>query len=283
MSKKFKDLWNYFDCIRCINLVSRPDRYSNSKKIFDKYYIPVEYYKTEKHKKGGEYGCFKSHINVIREAYYNGDKNILVFEDDIISTEYLTPKYLETAIDFMENEKWDIFYLGALPNINFYRSKRTRYKGIYKLKGICTHAYVLNRKAMKRLIGLKYNGTPIDYYYIRNFDRCFAIYPTMFNQGLSESDLRDNWWYKYTDKNRVTKFYRCIEWYAYYINYPIVLFVPILVLIAAWFICGMYNRYHWICLISLIFAFLIFAIIAWKDSKIRKKHHRRYQRSCKNA
>jgi GR25 family glycosyltransferase involved in LPS biosynthesis len=229
----FNNIWDYFEGhIRCINLITRKDRYEESKKVFDKYKIPVRYFYAKKHPKGGVYGCFDSHIRVIREAYYSGAKRVLIFEDDITPTDYLNVENLKKAIKFMKTKKdWDLFYLGALPEIRRHYSRQTKYPGIYRLHGVCTHAYIVNRSAMKKLINLKFDGTAIDYYYINNFNKCYALYPTLFLQGLSKSDIGSNWWAYYGTKDRVATFYRCIEWYAYHINYPLTVVIPIVLII----------------------------------------------------
>jgi len=263
---KFKSLWNFFNGhIRCINLTSREDRYRDSKKVFTKHNIPVNYYRTTKHPRGGEWGCFESHINIITQAYNEGAERVLIFEDDVTATEHLNPTNLAKAIKFMEREKWDIFYLGALPNIKMKTAHRTKYPDIYKLRGICTHAYIVNRPAMKRLIGLEYNGVPIDYYYIHNFNRCYAFYPTMFLQGLSSSDIQDggNWWSSYASPSTVSTFYRCVEWYAYYVNYPLYMLIPLIGLVVAWYLTGMDERYSPICLAALILAIFLFGVGTW--------------------
>lgn len=271
---KFKNLWEFFDGqIYCINLKTRDDRYESSRKVFNQYDIPVKYFRVDKHPKGGAYGCFDSHIKVIRKAYYEGANRVLIFEDDISPTDYLTPKRLETAINFMENEDWDLFYLGALPNIRSYKSYSTSYPGIYRLRGICTHAYIINRKTMKKLINLKYNGTAIDYYYIHNFNKSYAVYPTLFFQGLSESDIGYNWWAKYGTKERVSTFYRCMEGYAYYIQYPLILFVPLILLVLAWFCTGMYKNYSPLVLVGIIVILILIVLCMWRDNPVHDKNN----------
>ena len=270
-NNNFKNLWDFFDGqIYCINLNTRDDRYKSSKKIFEKYDVPVQYFRVNKHPKGGTYGCFDSHIKIIRKAYYEGAERVLIFEDDITPTDYLTPNHLEKAINFMENEDWDLFYLGALPNIRSYKSYSTNYSGIYRLRGICTHAYIVNRKTMKQLINLKYEGTAIDYYYINNFDKSYALYPTLFFQGLSESDIGYNWWAHYGTKERVSTFYRCMESYAYYIQYPIVLFVPVILLLLGWFGMGMYKYYSPSLLLGILLMILLIVILLWRDNPVHK-------------
>ena len=268
---KFKELWNFFEGqIYCINLKTREDRYKSSKRIFDKYDIPVQYFQVDKHPKGGAYGCFDSHIKIIRKAYSEGANQVLIFEDDITPTQYLTPNHLKRAIRFMKSENWNLFYLGALPNIRTYKTYSTTHSDIYRLRGICTHAYIVNRQAMKKLINLKYEGTPIDYYYIHKFNKSFALYPTLFMQGLHESDIGHNWWSKYGTKDRVAAFYRCMECYAYYIQYPIIIFIPIVILILAWFITGMYKYYSPLVLICLLLEILLILILLWRDNPTPK-------------
>ncbi len=264
--KPTKKLWYFFDEIRCINLVSREDRYESSKSIFDKYEIPVKYFKANKHPKGGEYGCFDSHIKVIKEAYNNGAERVLIFEDDINATNYLTQKNLKRAINFMKcNKDWDLFYLGAYPYILWHRSERTKHDGIYKLRSIGTHCYVVNRSAMKKLMNLKYERIPIDIYLVNHFHKSYALYPMLFTQNLKlDSDLKSN------DNFDGRSIYHWTEVYAYYINYPLIVFLPLLIAIIAWFVCGMQYHYHYLCLISLIFALLIFAILFWGDQKCLK-------------
>ena len=95
--KKFKKLWDFFDGhIRCINLLSREDRYEESQLLFKKYNIPVRYYRTRKNI-SAQRGCFESHIKVIKEAYVSGAERVLIFEDDITSSAYLTSENLERA------------------------------------------------------------------------------------------------------------------------------------------------------------------------------------------
>ena len=107
--------FNFFDKIFCINLKYRKDRYISANKVFNKLnIINVEFYITDKSPKGGRYGCFESHINVIKKAYHLGYNNILIFEDDIRPSNFYNLDLLDSSIDFMKNNNWDIFYLGYI-------------------------------------------------------------------------------------------------------------------------------------------------------------------------
>jgi len=243
-----EELWNFFDGhITCINLISRDDRYEESKKIFEKYSIPVKYLRVEKNPVSGTKGNLESHQRVIKEAYDAGAERVLVFEDDIDVIEgTLNYDNLKRCIDFMKEFKdWDLLYLGVIPDIINYKCQKTKKKGIYKLHGICAHAYIVNRKAMKNIINLKYEGMCIDGYYVRFF-KSYAIYPTIFHQGVSKSDISNNekkWWYKYHNNENIITFYKFIEFYAYHINYPIKAFIPLIIILGIWFLFILYKYY----------------------------------------
>ena len=212
--------WSYFDSIYCINLYTREDRYNNSKKLFNKLDIPVKFHRVNKHIKGGLQGCFESHVDIISTAYYKGDKRILIFEDDI--RQGYSPGNLELCISFMKTfSSWDIFYLGAVPDLRKDNTFHIEgFPGIYKLSGICTHAYVINRKAMKKIKNLKYTGVPYDFY-LRDNMECYAIYPSLFYQGGFASDITEK---TIIDMHAIinpqfsTLGFKILEGYAYYVG-----------------------------------------------------------------
>lgn len=227
--------WSFFDEIWCINLITRDDRYHDAMKLFDKYNIPIKFFRTEKHPNGGIQGCFESHLSIIRDTYQRGLTKVLIFEDDVMANSYLTSRNLRRAINFMEsNSSWDLFYLGTHPEIRKYTIKHIG-NDIYKMRSICTHAYVINQRLMKKLHKLQFTGTAIDYLYVQN-KHAYGIYPSMFYQKASCSDISGDitsiipvkhWWF------------RTVEIYAKFINLPIRDFsysivILIIVLILVW-------------------------------------------------
>ena len=63
-------IWSYFDHITCINLYEREDRYKYCQALFKKLNIPVSFHRVHRHPKGGEAGCFQSHIDIIEEGVH---------------------------------------------------------------------------------------------------------------------------------------------------------------------------------------------------------------------
>lgn len=107
------NIYDFFDDVVCINLDISVDRKEHSQMFFDKFNIPARFYTAKKHPNGGMYGCFESHIEILKDAFARNLNNILVFEDDFLPTESYSEEKLQTAIDFMKsNEDWDILHLG---------------------------------------------------------------------------------------------------------------------------------------------------------------------------
>jgi hypothetical protein len=151
------NIYSFFGDIVCINLKHRTDRKSHSQKIFRELNISPHYYTAIKHSKGGMYGCFESHIDIIKYAYKKGFDNILVFEDDLTLTDSYNIDAIQNAIDFMKNNNnWDIFYLGYLGfnydyNRPFLNSKNVT-KNIVQYNPFATHALCYSRRAIQRIM-----------------------------------------------------------------------------------------------------------------------------------
>lgn len=153
--------WDFFDSIRCINLYEREDRYQHCKQLFKRIGISVDFYRTERDPNGGHVGCYNSHIKCIKESYDKGDKTCLIFEDDVVDSDNINDDVLRDAINFMSiNDNWDILYLGANPRGDVRHNTITEY--IMKGSCTCTHAYIIHRRFMERIINIKYDGTPIN-------------------------------------------------------------------------------------------------------------------------
>jgi hypothetical protein len=182
-------IWNFFGEIRCLNLYERQDRYQSCTKIFTKYNIPVRFYQVHKHPNNAIADNFRTHIDMIKQAYDKNYETVLIFEDDVDVNElYMILEHLEKAVDFMKtNKDWEIFYLGHLPQ-SFFPSKKIN-DWIYKVHSVCTHAYVVHRRLMEKVRDAKYEGKAIDIFYLNSTIQ-YALYPMIFYQGCSPSSLR---------------------------------------------------------------------------------------------
>ena len=88
----------------CINLTTRKDRYESSKNEFAKDGLEVEYHIVDKHPKGGSFGCWESHGQVLRKIWE--------FGDDIKLQEYSNQFWLSLFDEaLLLSNEYDIFHL----------------------------------------------------------------------------------------------------------------------------------------------------------------------------
>ena len=269
--------WNYFDDIICISCKDSTKRRENADKIFKKYKIPARYYIVEKHPNGSNHGCFESHINIFKEAYDKGHKKILIFEDDIVVSSSLTKQNVSECIKFIKENKWDLFYLGAVPDMRgFNRTKKTSYENIYQLKGICTHAYIVNENVIRRYRNLQYKNVPIDYL-LRDDKRLksFAFYPTFFYQETS--------YIKNFPQDMINTYFRFNEWYSYKINIPLNIMFSLILIVLVIVIkrIKIVIKMSTILLSIAIFILLILALY-WEKKDYNRLEKRKKVKDIKN-
>lgn len=143
-----------------ISLIERPNRFLNARLQFKK--IPIitnfiNYKLVNKHKNGGRYGCFDSHIQCILSAYSNPNIDyVLIWEDDfefIISDYDINKKFNDFLLYLLENKH--------NPNIDIIYSQERSYvfltnpietNKIYNGKMYGGTFYALNRNIMKKII-----------------------------------------------------------------------------------------------------------------------------------
>lgn len=192
-----ENLYHFFDNIVCINLDISVERKKHAKYYFDKLNIPATFLSVSKHEKGGIYGCFDSHIKIIKHAYENNYNNILVFEDDFIPTPSYNNELLKECIDFMKNnEEWDIFYLGySILKEDYKDSITTIFNSKYVSKNIVqfnpffTHALCYNKRSIHKIMET-YNdyineNVHYDMYLSSYIDlKNYCAIPILFDQNL---------------------------------------------------------------------------------------------------
>lgn len=186
--------YQYFDDIVCINLDHRTDKKNISQKIFNLLGINSRFHTVKKHPKGGIYGCFESHIQVIQQAYENKLNNIMIFEDDIKVTPSYSQLQVKECVDFMQNNKeWDIFYLGYFAcntsrgSVKDFISSKFINNHIIEFRPFATHAYCLSRKGMRKVLDTYKNyigKIHLDHYYVKIKLDSYCTVPLLFDQYL---------------------------------------------------------------------------------------------------
>jgi GR25 family glycosyltransferase involved in LPS biosynthesis len=159
--------------VYCINLKERLERKKYVENEFSKIDIQptdVIFLDFYRHKKGGRYGCYDSHMKVWNDFYTNHpDKEMcIIFEDDVEMTEN-SKLYLKKAISFVEKNKDNIDILFLHDTFVRYSEEiedRDKNKKCIDDKyfingyGFLTHAYIVTRRYIKTIIYKNNNVLP---------------------------------------------------------------------------------------------------------------------------
>jgi GR25 family glycosyltransferase involved in LPS biosynthesis len=182
-------IYKLVDQIYCINLISRPDRYANMKAFEKDSGLKINFFRPERDLSGGVFGCFKSHIYIILQAYKLGYNKVLVFEDDIIKTKsYDSINYNEIIQFINTNNSWEILQLSWFNVFNsLFVPKSSKYTNLSQGGTFLTSSYIINRKGMERILETykNYLGIePVDVYYKKIFNlTMWNIVPMPFDQN----------------------------------------------------------------------------------------------------
>jgi GR25 family glycosyltransferase involved in LPS biosynthesis len=243
--------WTFFDKIYCINVNTNSQRYETVKKIFEKLNMNVEFLRVEPLKNGTK-GCFESHIKVMKDAFSKKYKNIIVFEDDILPNK-INQKRIDTIINFIKNNVYDIFYLGICPDLFMNDSKIVDRKNkIYQVRPSSAYSYIVNENTINRLKDLKFNDIPIDTYYANNFIKNYTIFPSLFYHGDMGSISRIPTFL------RITSYTKSIQVYAYIFG---VSFMKILIFLFAIFLLSYIFNIKFLIIIIILLLLIIFQIL----------------------
>jgi GR25 family glycosyltransferase involved in LPS biosynthesis len=238
-TKKSQSIFNLlFDCVYCINLSSRPDRFLKvqhkmklhnieferynaiSKSIlnpFAQVVMPDDFLLEGSANKSGLLGCLLSHLGVMKTALCRGQKQILIFEDDVSihkEAELHLQSFLKSLKEnCIEIKDVDVIHFGYLPIIqkgNYEIKDVWSYRFLHHYNGSGTllksqhfigcHAYAVSEKFMKAYINF-YANLDVDLHewptndwairdhFLLNEDfLCFAPCPQIFGVSPSFSD-----------------------------------------------------------------------------------------------
>ena len=188
-----------FDEIICITLSTRPDRRARAEKFFRELGIPVRFFVAQPHELGGRYGCLNSHVSVAwylqNELGHKPSYKAVVFEDDVIATDYYDEAQIAHAVKWMDenNSRWDLFFLGSIPithslgrwfspygrdgnAVDVFPGEAHMELGgenyedphIIKYRPVGAHAYVYSKRGVERVLnGLELGADPSDPMFVR--------------------------------------------------------------------------------------------------------------------
>ena len=147
----------------------------------------------------GRKGCYESHIEVMKKALkIDNHKPCLIFEDDAIVAPDLSTSAIRLLFDeaskfvASKSNDYDILFLGSFPNMfSTAGTIQTSFQNIYESSPATTHAYIASPNFMKRMTSVfsTFQNVAIDDFYKSTLFKKFAVYPSVFLQATSESDV----------------------------------------------------------------------------------------------
>lgn len=198
-------MYDFFGDIVCINLDISTERRKHAQDIFDKYKIPAKFFTAKKHPKGGLYGCFHSHIEILKDAYERDIDHLLVFEDDFLPTDAFSEEKLGNAIEFMKtNKDWDIMYFGyssIKDDIDFKYSSifdaKICTKDIAQYNPFFTHSLCYSKKAIKSIL-----ESYEDYIGIIHYDVFIANHLSFKNYCVIPMIFDQNYYFQHNNESQ---------------------------------------------------------------------------------
>lgn len=185
--------------IYCINLIDRVDRYNQAKYMFKKAGIKnVNFHRTTKSSKGGKYGCFESHYNILDKSSAD---IIIVFEDDIYlnKCKYMNWQFVLDNIKKCFDDGFTYFSIANIPTMKKPKSYNNKTMGcgcknIVVSKFFCGLGYAIKKSEFLRIKDDMYaamNCQHVDIFYYINIDKQVGLRKPFFCQNLMDSD--NNW------------------------------------------------------------------------------------------
>lgn len=193
------------DAVLCISTKDREDRRSHLEEQFKDSGLDIEYVIVDRDHEDGQRGCFNSHQLCASIAIERNCKNVLILEDDI-TLEYFSLNKISTINKFLNDNKPEIFYLGATLG----KIWLTWVVGIARIRSQGAFAYILPRESCEKVLGLKYEGKGIDNYYSKIF-KGYSVFPLMIGHQIEEvlpsniRSTRGDYYYSESSRQRNNK------------------------------------------------------------------------------
>ena len=201
---------NYFDKAWVINLERNPERLQRTRTELEKFKIEFERFPAvdgnniQPHEydfSGFKPGmgllenkwalaCFRSHIEIIKDAKRKNYKRIVIFEDDII----IDPQFEVMLQNIKEIDDWKLLYFGASQynwnvemEANFYISKNTLGGFAYAIDSSIYDAIL--EEAKKEDVAIDKLLSNIQE---ANYGKCYTFYPNIIIPDVTESNIRQS-------------------------------------------------------------------------------------------
>jgi len=152
------------------------------------------------------YGCYASHIKILKDALVNNYDKILILEDDVYFHKDFINGFRWTIANIPDN--WDILYLGCSQQKNtwsYIECTNNYYKSQF-CNG--TFAYCVKLSVIQQMLNIlekRIGYIDTIYHNIQKTHNCFTIVPNLIISDVTQSTMRKN-------RNQ-TKFSKIVGWH----------------------------------------------------------------------
>ena len=201
----------FFDQVYLINLKRRPDKLKVCQQLFAKLNIKYKIFEAIDFCDGipddypikplegsflgnhapGAWGCYQSHLGIIKDAKKHNYDKILIFEDDVAADDNFVSLFSKKVKDLPKD--WKLFYLGA-----------SGHKGVPKkivsdnisqtFESFTTGSYGIHSSIYDTILeSEKVADKTIDLFLVRciqSIHPCFVVTPTIMWQAPGFSDIQ---------------------------------------------------------------------------------------------
>jgi GR25 family glycosyltransferase involved in LPS biosynthesis len=226
----------------CISLKENEKDRKRCQEIYNYYNLDVEFHIVDRSPKGGMYGCFESHIDVINKGLklmndHSEYDYLFIMEDDVYfeTDDNILFKHIEPFINKLDDDNEWCCCLGYLTTSFIHKAN----KHIAKIKNCqCTHAYIIPKQTAIKLSQLQWNNVAIDFAWSDVINIFYAPYPmiafqTDHKSAISNGDfmdvLRTRVGFKNIAKMGELWGHHCLLFYTLLIIVIVILFILIMI------------------------------------------------------
>jgi hypothetical protein len=141
--------WDLFDAVYCVSLKSRGDRRRAVARRFARVGLGdrFAFWDATECRENPYFGCWESHMALMRHAVRNGIERLLVFEDDVLFTRAPSEADLRAVATLLDAGGWNVIQLGCKP----FHLAATAIPSLYRSRALDAHAYAVNLGFMRRI------------------------------------------------------------------------------------------------------------------------------------
>ena len=186
----------------CISLKENEHQRQRLDKIYKKFHLNVQYEIVERSPKGGIYGCFESHVNVINKGLTqlkeNNYKYLFIMEDDVyFDTDQQWVDDVITFLDTLDNKTCWAYNLGYFTGYPSWKmiNQNVKIKNVKMSHCYCMHAYIIPIQTAEKLSKVKWDNQAIDWVWNDHVDVFYAPCPMIALQTDHISSIQSSFWH----------------------------------------------------------------------------------------